>query len=134
MDIVMLKSFPFIAVMALTRVLFAQDNVQVALGDVKDTRTTGTFFAGLEIQLKVIGDALEDASSVRAVVKSCTDDTGRDLIDPEKNERDFTKVHSGTNTTLPLKLKNPARKSVSIPQLSGELELFVPKKDPAASI
>ena len=44
--------------------LAAQD-VRVGAGTIEDRRTTGRFFVGLEIELKLTGDDLADAKSAR---------------------------------------------------------------------
>lgn len=110
--------------------------VQTVLGDVKDSRTTGKHFAGLEVEIKLIGDGLDGAKSMRAVVKSAVDDTGRDLVDPEKTQRDFEKANQsgGQHLEATLKLKNPSRKASMIKELTGEVQLFVPKNDQEATV
>jgi len=111
----------------------AQAQFQTQLGDVKDDRTTQTqCFGGLEITIKLFGGTLVDAKSIRTVVKTAVDDTGRDLIDHEKEKNKFEEVRDkgGDKTELTLKLKNPARKANTLKELSGEVEVFVPKNDP----
>jgi hypothetical protein len=110
----------------------AEAQVQTQLGDVKDSRTTGQFFAGLEVEIKLLGDPLADALFMKTAVKTAVDDTGRDLVDYEKEKNEFEKLNTsgGQNTKVTLKLKNPARKAGAIKELSGEVELFVPKNDP----
>jgi hypothetical protein len=108
------KSLLVLCLLSLSVSLPAQD-VQTRLGDVKDSRTTGRFFAGLEIELKLTGDVLEDAKSMRVTVQTAADDTGRNLIDPEKTREDFDTIGSfGPKNTMTLKLKNPARKAVTV--------------------
>jgi|GEM_PF-2892520 len=60
--------------------------VQTQLGDVKDSRTTGQFFGGLTVNIKLLGDSVADAESIRTVINTAVDDTGRDLIDHEKQK------------------------------------------------
>ncbi|MBA3845866.1 MAG: hypothetical protein H0X45_04400, partial [Planctomycetes bacterium] len=64
----------------------AADEVQITVGDVVDSRTTGKFFANCKVELKPIGDAVAEASGLRVRVTAAIDDTGRDLIDPEKKD------------------------------------------------
>jgi hypothetical protein len=110
--------------------------VQTQLGDITDSRTTGQFFAGLEVNIKLLGDVVADAVSLQRTVKTAMDDTGRDLIDHEKEKNKFEKLHrnSGQGAELKLKLKNPSRKAATIKELTGEAELFVPKNDPDAIV
>jgi hypothetical protein len=122
---------------ALALAVSAQAQLQTQLGDVKDTRTTGKFFAGLEVEIKLLGDALADAQSMRLVVKTAVDDTGRDLVDHEKEDRNnFEKANNRgrQGTALSLNLKNPARKATTIKELSGNVEVYAPKNDPAAVV
>ena len=131
--------FVFVALLALcSHALVAADSVHVQVGDIDDRRTTGKFFAGLELELKLIGDILGDAKAVRTLVKSATDDTGRSLLDEEdKKDASFEDLRSsrnGSGGSVKLKLKNPARKAVAVKEVRGELQFFVPKNDPAANI
>jgi hypothetical protein len=117
---------------ALALVTSANAQVHAQLGDVKDTRTTGQFFGGLEVEIKLLGDAIAEAESIRTVVKTAVDDTGRDLVDREKEKNEFEKQNGrgSQSSALRLNLKNPARKANTIKELTGEADLFVPKNDP----
>src|SRR5436305_10920792 len=54
--------------------------INASVGDVTDSRTTGSFFAECKLELKFTGDAASDAATVRQVrVKKAVDDQGRDL-------------------------------------------------------
>ena len=126
--------FPFIPSLCVVLVLAcsAEAQLRIQAGDVEDKRTTGDqFFSGLEVKIKLLGDDLADARSIRTVVKTALDDTGRDLVDSKKEKGGFEKIRSsGQSTTVTLRLKNPERKATEIKELSGETELFVPKNDP----
>jgi hypothetical protein len=106
--------------------------VRVTAGTIEDRRTTGKFFAGLEIELKLTGDDLEGARAARAVLKKAVDETGRDLLPEEKKEEDFSKSGGGSGPNLKLNLKNPARAASALTEVSGEIQLYLPSKDPAA--
>src|SRR4051812_6356776 len=104
-------------ILGLALPLRAQD-VQMRLGDVKDSRTTGQFFAGLDIELKLSGDTLEDAKSMKVTLESATDDTGRNLIDSGKMREGFEAVGAfGRRNVVTLKLKNPARKAATVKEI-----------------
>ena len=127
-----MKSFflsSFCAVLALG--LSAEAQVQTQLGDVQDSRTTGQFFGGLKVQIKLFGDIVGDVKSMRANVNTAVDDTGRDLVNHEKQDVEFKcyNINGGQNY-WELNLKNPARKAGTIKEISGEFELFTPKNDP----
>lgn len=111
-----------------------QDDVRAVLGDVEDRRTTGEFFGGLEIKIKLVGDAVADATSWRTRVTQAKDDTGRDLVDAKRTEKDFTEIFKHGPSAVTLKLKNPSRKAQSIAVLAGEVELLVPRNDPGANV
>ncbi len=104
-------------------------NVQVLVGDVTDNRTTGSFFAKCEVELKVMGDAVGDTFGIRAIrVLTAVDDTGRQLKPEQEQGPLFFSKNTERNNLLKEKvgLKNPARSAKAIQLLQGELELFHP--------
>ena len=121
-----------IAIFVFVIVASAEAQVQTQLGDVKDSRTTGQFFGGLEIKIKLLGDSAADAESIRTVINTAVDDTGRDLVDHEKQKNEFVKRNGQSQQSweLSVNLKNPARKATAIKELTGEADLLVPKNDP----
>jgi hypothetical protein len=104
-------------------------SVRVSTGTIEDRRTTGRFFGGLEVELKLTGDDLADAKAVRIQLKKAEDETGQDLMTERSAEGDFQDAAQ----TLRLNLKNPSRKASALREVSGELQLFTPGKDPAAT-
>lgn len=115
----------------------AAADINVQAGDVKDTRTTEKFFAGLEVHLKFLGDDLDGAKSLHCNVTKAVDDTGRDLV---KTEKEDAQQSSGENcddsgrAEVTVQLKNPARKATMVKELAGEVVVFKPKNDPAATL
>lgn len=115
----------------------AAADIHVQAGDVKDTRTTEKFFAGLEVHLKFLGDDLDGAKSVNCTVTKAVDDTGRDLI---KEEKDRSQSSAGENcddsgrAEITVQLKNPARKATMVRELAGDVVVFKPSNDPTATI
>src|SRR6185436_16219214 len=68
---------------------------------------------------------------------TAVDDTGRNLIDTERGEAELEANRSGSMdpkekppVTVSMTLKNPDRKAVAVKQIAGEIELFMPSKDP----
>jgi hypothetical protein len=114
----------------------ADAEVQVMVGEISDRRTTGEFFSGLQVQLKILGDILADAKFIRLVVEAALDETGRNLVDEENREPDFKEFDSSSpgQVEITLSLKNPARQAMAIQELSGSVELFIPQKDAGASV
>jgi hypothetical protein len=113
--------------------LAAVSLVDVAVHRVNDRRSGGNF-SQLEIvmELPKIKDA--DVAASRVVVVSAVDETGRDLVDREREAELNTNFRSNANPTTPatisLTLKNPARTATKVKEVRGELELFMPSKDP----
>lgn len=112
----------------------AQD-IKINVGDVKDSRTTGQFFAGLEIDLQFLGDALEDVKSMQCIINKAVDDTERDLLKPEEAVQ-FTEINKDNpgRADFTIKLKNPSRRAMTIKELSGDVEMYIPRNDPNAIV
>ena len=118
-----------LAALVVPAALFAQD-VRVSPGTIEDRRTTGKFFAGLEVELKLTGDDIADAKSARLLVQKAVDESGRDLLAENKSEPDFQTF----NDSLKASLKNPARGASTLKEVSGRIELFVPSRDPSSTV
>ena len=106
--------------------------------EITDTRSLDDFFAGLEIKAKLVGDVMADAKGARVTVATAVDDTGRDLIKPSKGEdaeeaKGFDEI-DGDNPEITLKLASPARSAKTVQKITGTVEIFVPKRDPAARV
>jgi hypothetical protein len=115
---------------ALAVPLSAQD-LRVSAGTIEDRRTTGKFFGGLEVELKLTGDDLADAKAKRVIVKKAVDETGRDLLPDERKDPDFS---TSSGSDLKVNLKNPARGSTALKEISGHVELFTPSRVPASVV
>lgn len=105
-------------------------------GDIKDTRRTDGFFSKLEVEMKVLGDILAEAKGIRVLVTKAVDETGKNLIPEKKEEKDFTELDSSDKGTIKvsIELNNPARRALAVQEIAGTLELFVPRRDPAATV
>ncbi len=106
--------------------------VSVSAGDITDRRRNDNFFGGLEIELKIGGDGAADVRGARALVKKAEDETGRNLLKEGKKTPDFETSMSDSAPSLKLELRNPARKAKKVREVSGQVELFLPARDPAA--
>jgi len=104
--------------------------IQVSVGDVTDTRSTGGFSSECKVELKFTGDAAADAQSVRRVqLTEATDSTGRDLIPKKDDEMGSHFMNFGQSTgalKTEAKLRNPSRNATAIKMLKGKVELFNP--------
>jgi hypothetical protein len=105
----------------------------VTAGEVTDRRRNDGNFASLEIELKLGGDGLEAVQGARAVVRKAVDDTGRSLLQENRQSNDFQKP-SGETPGLKIELKNPARRAATLKEVSGQVELFVPDRDAASTV
>ncbi|MEP7271559.1 MAG: hypothetical protein ABI882_08630 [Acidobacteriota bacterium] len=110
--------------------------VRVMPGDVKDTRRTDGFFNKLEVEMKVVGEILTEAKGVRVIVARAVDETGKDLMPEKVKENEFKELDTPDTSTIKVEfeLKNPARQALAVQEISGTVELFVPKRDPSAMV
>ena len=103
--------------------------IEIAVGEVTDTRTTGEFFSGCEVNLKIGGDAVSNSLGIRATrLDLAVDDTGQNLLKDTNKASSFFDSGSEKKDTLEerIKLKNPSRNARVIKSLQGELEIFQP--------
>jgi hypothetical protein len=109
--------------------------VRVTAGTIDDNRQTSTKFGGggLELEVKLVGDAVGDARAARILVQKAVDESGRDLMSDKAREPEFSKVGEGAQP-MKINLKNPARAASAIKEISGTVELFAPSRDPASSV
>ncbi len=125
----------YLVPMALALIAVQASALNLQVGDIKDSRTTGQFFDGLELDLKLLGDEIDEAKAIRTTISLATDSTGRDLIDPSRLENDFREVGQyGSDKKVTLKLKNPSRKAESLKEIKGSVDLYLPKRDPKAAV
>jgi hypothetical protein len=106
--------------------------IGVTPGDVTDRRRNDNTFAGLEVELKLTGEAAGGARGARALVEKAVDDTGRNLVKEGGRPADFEKASGQGSPVLKLDLRNPARRAKSVHEISGSIEVFLPDRDPAA--
>lgn len=114
----------------------ASAQVRVLEGSVNESRRNDGFSSVLQVDLKVVGDVLKDAKGIRVTVERAVDETGKNLLDEKKAEKDFKEISlQGENSTkLSLELKPSERKAAVIKEISGFLEIFLPTKDPKSVI
>jgi hypothetical protein len=107
--------------------------IEVIPANVKETRATEQHPGQMELELKVsLPNDVIDAKAYRIIVTNAIDDTGVDLVRPDSLTSEFQSVDS--KRPVKSKLKSPARNAVAIKELSGDVELFCPQKDPAATV
>jgi hypothetical protein len=109
-----------------------KSDLPVSAGDVTDRRRNDNVFASLEIELRLTGEAAAGARGARATVEKAVDDTGRNLIKEKSDSNDFAKSTGDGPPALKIELRNPARRATKVRELTGQVELFVPERDPSA--
>ena len=121
--------------------------VTATVGEISDKRTTGKFFAGLEIELKLNGPELANAKGVRTIVTAAMDDAGNPLAKKENRfaADGFEELRRGFGSgfgtdkktdefQVKLDFANPARAAKTIKALTGSIELLLPQQDPASVV
>lgn len=131
------KTLAALTLLLLSAPLFAQSKakpVDVTVHQVNDRRTSGSF-SQLSITLELPKIASADVAASRVLVASAVDDAGANLVDTESSEPELeTNARLGMPNqppaTVSLTLKNPARASAAVKDVRGEIELYMPSKDP----
>lgn len=124
--------------LVLTLPLLAQPKpVDVTVDQVNDRRSKGPF-ADLTVVLELPKIKSSEVTASRVSVAAATDDTGRDLrpeeqsaeLDPNSRGSMFRQNGEDPPCSVVVKLKNPARTATKVNEVRGEIELFMPGKDP----
>jgi hypothetical protein len=138
-----MKTIAAIALALIAAPLLAQPKpapVDVTVKQVNDRRTSGSFsHLTINLDLPKIRDVEVDAS--RVLISAATDDTGASLLDPEASEpqlqpniqlppRPGAAAKPPAPASVELTLKNPTRKAKTVKEIRGEIELYMPAKDP----
>lgn len=104
---------------------------EVVLKELVDDRYGGgENVSGLVLVLKLEGEGTDAYPSGRALVKEARDDSGRSLLPEKPKTPPFSDLGYGG---LRVGLVAPPRSARSV-SVSGTVELFAPKKDPAAVV
>lgn len=109
-----------------------KNGLAVTAGEVTDRRRNDNTFAGLEVELKLTGEGSVGARGARALVERAVDDTGRNLVKEKSGDVDFEKSSGDGPPALKVELRNPARRAKVVREISGQVEIFSPSRDPAA--
>jgi hypothetical protein len=111
--------------------------VEVTVQQVNDRRTSGSF-SHLTISLELPRVRSAEVAASRVFVTTATDNSGRSLIEPEAGEPQLeSNMRPGDSTKTPpppatvsVTLANPDRKATAVKEVRGEIELYMPAKDP----
>lgn len=102
-------------------------------------RRGGEFFQRLELAVEIPEFTSEEVLAARVLVRSAVDDSGQDLVDEEAGEPALEEVGGSSfldegsrkaPARLSFTLENPPRTSSTIKEVAGEIELFMPSRDP----
>lgn len=117
-----------------TLAVHAQSGVKVELEEVIDNRVSaGPFQGTLDFRVKLNGAAADKASAARILVKEARDDRGTVLADgSSKSTPDFM-PRDYNSGMLQITVSSPPRAASSV-KLKGTVELFVPSRDPNATV
>lgn len=137
-----MRTIVSLALALFTTTVFAQPKatpVEVSVKQVNDRRTSGSF-AQLTISLELPKISSRDVEASRVLIAAATDDSGRSLLDPEAREPMLEPNFRGSLTgrddkvpppaTVNVTLENPDRKAKTVKEVRGEIELYMPGKDP----
>jgi hypothetical protein len=130
-------SIPIVAAALMWPALSAAADLDVKLGEISDKRTTGEFFKGLEIELKVSGKALAGAKSIKVGAFKAVDDTGKELKPQEGFgfSDEFEAVDADAEEQeIKLNFENPPRSAKALKSVTGEVLLLNPAKDPSSIV
>lgn len=135
-----MKTIAAFALVLTTTSLIAQTKatpVEVTVSQVNDRRTSGSF-SHLMIALELPKVRSSEVEASRVLLAAATDDSGKSLLDPEASEPQlepnmrgrFGGAETMPATTINLMLVNPDRKATTVKEVRGEIELYMPGKDP----
>lgn len=128
-----------IALLLIALPLSAQPKpIEVSVHQVQDRRAKG-FFSELTISLALPKIGSSEVAASRVLVSTATDDQGKDLVDREKTAGELEPNYRGgmmrpggedPPAMVSVSLKNPARAATTLTDVSGEIELYMPGRDP----
>ena len=132
-----MKTTATLALLLLTTAAAAQQKIEVAVKQVNDRRSSGSF-AKLALSLELPKVQSFDVAASRVFISSAVDETGRNLVDAEAGEPPFElnpRTMMGRDTApspsqVAIMLNNPDRKATKVREVTGEIELYMPGKDP----
>jgi hypothetical protein len=112
-----------------------ESQVRIVETSVADDRRTQN--SSLTVRLDLQSPLFTPARGLRATLKTAEDETGRDLIDTKPfafsaYADDFEAIGKSDRADVDLRLASPPRQVTRVRQISGELEIYTPSKDPAS--
>ncbi|MEP6801831.1 MAG: hypothetical protein ABJC07_07835 [Acidobacteriota bacterium] len=113
--------------------------VQVAVDSLLDRRTTADFpHSGLTLSLALQGDDAGAVKAVRPRVSRAVDDTGKSVAEPSgtilRGADGWQEARGGGTVSAELDLGSSPRKAKALSAVEGTLEMYLPSRDPAATV
>jgi len=90
--------------------------------------------SGLQVMLKLHGDALRTSKKVNFTITTAVDDTGANLAKPQMKHSLFLPEGDAIDFYSTLDLNQPAAGAKAIKTLTGDAELYMPQNDPASIV
>jgi hypothetical protein len=121
--------------------LFAQTSnkpIEPKVFQVNDRRTNGSF-SRLAVYVELPGVKNVEVAASRVLLRTATDDSGTNLLPDQKEEpqldenarQQFGKDEATPSPmTVSIELKNPARTAKMLKEVHGDVELYMPSRDP----
>jgi len=110
-------------------------DVRPTVTSVTDQRWSGQLPSWLDVSLKLIGDDAASVRGIRLILAKAVDDSGRSVLPEVRADGPFDAVEAGSGQpALTLRLNSPARRATVIQEIAGDLQLFVPDRDPSAIV
>lgn len=105
--------------------------VDVKVTEVIDRRSSGSF-ASFSIGMQIPSIKSTDVAASRVLVSAATDDKGNNLVDTEHEVSLDANMRpdAAKPASVSLVLKNPDRKATKVTEVRGDIELYMPGKDP----
>lgn len=112
--------------------------VELSVKQVNDRRG-GQFFERLELVVELSGVTAGEVSAARVLLRSAVDDSGRSLIAEDASELPLQETGGSRfeddedrkkPARLSFSLESPARTASTVREITGDVELYMPSKDP----
>lgn len=112
----------------------AQKPAEVVVNQVNDRRSASSTFSNLTIGMELPSVEAKTVAASRVLVRTATDDSGADLVARDAEEPMlYPNVRDEGSISVSMTLNNPARTATKLREASGEIELYMPSKDPNAT-
>lgn len=105
--------------------------LDVKVTEVMDRRSSGSF-AQFVIGLEIPSIQSTDVAASRVIVTAATDDKGTNLVNTEQEPSldQNMRPQASKPASVSMALRNPDRKATRVREVRGEIELYMPGRDP----